>query len=152
MDQSFKLFVDRLHPKCEELLSMKPVNIQTLPKSTPVGGIYLFSDGNNHLYTGRTKRPLHVRIKSHVSTAKDCPFAWHIAREQNGFLATYKKLGSRNHLLGQPSFAQVYAQAKDYIRTLDVRFVGESDPLCQALLEMYVAVVTKAKYNDFDTH
>ena len=152
MDPSFKPFIDSLHVKCEELLAMTPVNIQTLPKSTPVGGIYLFSDGAEHLYVGRTKRPLHVRIKSHVSTAKDCPFAWHIARERTGFVATYKKEGSRTHLLSQPSFVQAYADAKAYIRTLDVRFVCEPDPICQAILEMYVAVVTKAKYNNFDTH
>jgi len=35
---------------------------------------------------------------------------------------------------------------------MEVRYVGESDPLKQALLEIYVAVVTKAKFNDFDTH
>ena len=38
------------------------------------------------------------------------------------------------------------------LRKMDVRFVGESDPVKQALLEIYVAVVSGAKYNDFDTH
>jgi len=35
---------------------------------------------------------------------------------------------------------------------MDVRFVGEADPLKQALLEIYVSVVGKTKYNDFNTH
>ena len=35
---------------------------------------------------------------------------------------------------------------------MQVRYVGESDSLKQALLEIYVAVVCKVKFNDFDTH
>jgi hypothetical protein len=35
---------------------------------------------------------------------------------------------------------------------MHVQYVHEPDPLRQALLEIYVAVVTGAKYNDFDTH
>ncbi len=38
------------------------------------------------------------------------------------------------------------------IRAMEVRYVAESDPTRQALLEIYVATVTEAKYNDFDTH
>jgi len=33
-----------------------------------------------------------------------------------------------------------------------VRWVQESDPVKQALLEIYVAVVLQTPYNDFDTH
>ena len=35
---------------------------------------------------------------------------------------------------------------------MNVRYVHEKDPVRQALLEIYVAVATEAKYNDFDTH
>ena len=35
---------------------------------------------------------------------------------------------------------------------MDVRFVAEADPIRQALLEMYVALEMKTKYNDFDNH
>ena len=35
---------------------------------------------------------------------------------------------------------------------MQVRYVRETDPLRQTLLEIYVAFATKAKYNDFDTH
>ena len=77
----------------------------------------------------------------------------HIAREKTGRTkATYKKEGSRNHLLTQPDFKKAYENAKTRIRKMDVRFVGEPDPLKQALLEIYVAVVSDAKFNDFDTH
>ena len=35
---------------------------------------------------------------------------------------------------------------------MQVRYVHEPEPLQQTLLEIYVAVVTGARYNDFDTH
>ena len=35
---------------------------------------------------------------------------------------------------------------------MHVRYVHEPEPLRQALLEIYVAVVAEAKYNKFDTH
>jgi len=35
---------------------------------------------------------------------------------------------------------------------MGVRFVEETDPMKQALLEIYAAVVLKTLYNDYDTH
>ena len=35
---------------------------------------------------------------------------------------------------------------------MHVRYVHEPEPLRQALLEIYVAVVTRAEYNSFETH
>ena len=153
MDTSFRELISGLHEKYLELVSMQPVTIDTTPNNCPIGGVYLFTENGKHLYAGRTKREISVRLKAHVNTAKDCPFAWHLAREVMGVeKATYKKEGSRNHLLTQPQFKQVYDSAKDRIRKMEVRFVSEQDPLKQALLEIYVAVLSNAKYNDFDTH
>ena len=35
---------------------------------------------------------------------------------------------------------------------MQVRYVQEADPLRQALLEIYAAVVLATPYNDFNTH
>ena len=153
VDHSFEELVGELHGKYLELLSMQPVTIDTAPGDCPVGGVYLFTENGKHLYAGRTKRRIRTRLKAHVNTAKDCPFAWRLAREVMGVVrATYKKEGSRSDLLAQPQFKQAYDSAKDRIREMEVRFVGEQDPLKQALLEIYVAVLSDAKYNDFETH
>ena len=153
MDAKFTALIDGLHKKYEMLISMVPVTVDTTPSDCPVGGIYLFSEHGKPLYAGRTKRSIKKRLQGHVSTAKDCPFAWHLARDITGIKkATYKPEGSREDLLSQPAFKQAYEEAKRRIRTMDVRFVGETDPLRQALLEIYVAVVSGAHYNDFDTH
>ena len=152
MDKGFRRLVETLHGKCEALLAMRPVAARDIPRHTPVGGVYLFTEGSTHLYVGRTKRSIAVRIRDHFSKAPDCPFAWLLAREATGKKATYKPDGSRKALLVDPAFKAEYERAKDRIREMSVRYVHEPDPTRQALLEIYVAVTTGARYNDFDTH
>jgi hypothetical protein len=152
MNETFRNLVDALHAKYEALLAMRPVIAREIPSDTPVGGVYLFSEGSTHLYAGRTKRPIAVRIRNHFSTAPDCPFAWLIAREVAGKKATYTQTGSRKALLDDRAFMAAYKRAKDRIREMSVRYIHEPNPTRQALLEIYVAVATKARYNDFDTH
>ena len=149
----FSTLIEHLHSKFEVLVSMAPVTVNSVPRDSPKGGIYLFSNKGVHLYVGRTKRFIKDRIRDHVSTADDCPFAWRLAREAtNNIVASYKPEGSRKHLLSQPDFKEAYERAKLQIRTMEIRYVGESDPTKQALLEIYVAVATDAKHNEFDTH
>ena len=152
MNERFRNLVDALHGKYEALLTMGPIVAREIPTDTPVGGVYLFSEGSIHLYAGRTKRPIAVRIRNHCSTAPDCPFAWLLAREATGRKATYTRDGSRKMLLADAAFKAAYQAAKDRIRGMGVRYVHEPDPTSQALLEIYVAVATGARYNDFDTH
>ena len=152
MDDTFKSLTHGLHEKYQRLISMQPFTIDTTPEDCPVGGVYLFTKNGKHLYAGRTKRKIKTRLKAHVNTGNDCPFAYRLAKEAMGVKdATYKKEGSRRDLLTQPQFKQAYESAKGRIREMEVRFVGEPDPLKQALLEIYDAVVSKAKYNHFDT-
>ncbi len=49
-------------------------------------------------------------------------------------------------------FKSAFDKAKERIALMDTRFVEESDPVRQALLEIYAATVLKTPYNDFDTH
>jgi hypothetical protein len=153
MDDKFKKLIDDLHTLYEELINMTPVRINTIPQNTPKGGVYLFSEKGKALYTGRTKRIIKDRLNDHVSTADDCPFAWRLAREKTGYTtATYKKKWSRKDLLSKPEFIAAYEDAKERIRQMEIRYVGQPDPLKQALLEIYVDVVSNSVHNDFDTH
>lgn len=153
MDKRFAALIEDLHEKYTRLIEMEPVTVQSIPRDTPTGGVYLFTSKGMHLYVGRTKRAIRDRIKDHVSTADDCPFAWRLAREKTArTAATYRKEGGRADLLAQPDFRLAYEQSKQEIRGMEVRYVGENRPLQQALLEIYVSVVTEAIHNDFDTH
>jgi hypothetical protein len=141
-----------LHSKFEGLIGKTPATLENV-SDTPKGGVYLFSEDDMHLYVGRTKRIISKRLKDHVGTAKDCPFAFRLAREVTGkTLARYSGKNTRKELLANPDFLVAYEAAKVRIRRMGVRWVDETDPLKQALLEIYVAVVLKTPYNDFDTH
>lgn len=47
---------------------------------------------------------------------------------------------------------EAFSRAKARLCEMDIRYVEESHPLTQALLEMYVAVALKTAHNDFDNH
>lgn len=156
MNPVFKSYIEGLHPKLEALLTMQPVTPVTLPKAMCKKGVYLLSDGEVHLYVGRSN-DIKARLGRHSlpsATHNKATFAFRIAREMTGNLkATYKKgEGSRDHLITNPEFLQAFIAAKARIRNMNVRFVEENDPTKQALLEIYVAVVQRTPYNDFDNH
>jgi predicted GIY-YIG superfamily endonuclease len=155
MHELFREYVETLHPSFEKLLNMPPVKIGTLPKAIPKKCIYLFSEGANHLYVGRTRR-LRQRLREHsVAGAlhNQAVFAFRLAREITGqTIATYSVKGSRKALSLEGPFADAFTLCKTRVRNMDLRFIEEIDPLRQALLEIYVAVVLGTKYNDFDTH
>ena len=152
MNEIFRQHVESLHAKYEALIGMQPVLLQTLPKDMPRSGIYVFSEGDAHLYVGRSKR-LRDRLNYHSSSANDAPFAFKLAREQTGHLkASYSKQDSRGQLLADNNFLTAYIAAKDRIRRMQIRFVEERDTNRQALLEIYVTISLQTPYNDFDTH
>ena len=129
------------------------MNVSTLPRPMPLRGVYLFSDGERHLDVGRTNT-LRKRLKNHCrpgSTHFLATFAFRLAREATGNLrASYTAKGSRAALLLDPAFAQAFLDAKSRLRQLQVRYVEEAGTIRQCLLEVYVAFVLNAVYNDFD--
>lgn len=154
MNRHFAELAERLDPSFRRLLAMKPFTPVSLPKGMPKEGIYLFSENQKHLYVGRS-RNIRGRIARHSrpsSTHRMAAFAFRLAREATGHLvASYKKEGSRSKLVQDPAFRAAFDQSKTRIREMDVRFVEESDPVRQALLEIYVAVSLRTPYNDFRT-
>lgn len=157
MHPYFSQYVESLHPAFERLIGMQPVTIATLPKDAPSQCIYLFSESGRHLYVGRTRQQsLRKRLRQHsIDSARhnQAVFAFKIARETTGHLhAAYTPKGSRAALALDPDFANAFVQAKRRVRQMELRYVEEKDPLSQTLLEIYVAVVLKTPYNDFDTH
>lgn len=117
-------------------------------------GVYLFSENGVPLYVGRTddlcKRLANHRHRSH-STAT---FAFLLARHETGIReASYQSSGSRADLLkNNEGFSAAFDRARERIANMDVKAVEEADPLRQALLEIYAAFVSGARYNDFQNH
>jgi hypothetical protein len=161
MDQKFAAFVERLHPAYLKLMSCAPVTGGAMPTfgtgdKMVERGIYLFTENGKHLYVGRSNRLL-ARYKNHwgpLKTEREAAFAFRLARETTGFMkAAYKKgAGSRKELVLDPKFNAAFTSAKARIRAMEYRWVEETDPTCQCLLEVYAAVMLETPYNDFDTH
>ena len=155
MTFEFREFVESLEPKFKALMAMTPVKYSTLPREMPERGIYLFSEGDQHLYVGRTNR-IRRRLAGHCrpsSTHFSATFAFRVAREETGLLkAAYSTTGSRAALVTDSKFGSAFCRAKARLAGMDLRFVEEADPIRQALLEIYVAVTLKTPYNDFDNH
>lgn len=134
---------------------MTPATVATLPANAPRACIYLFSEGDRHLYVGRTKN-FRQRMRNHsipASQHNQAVFAFRLAREVTGrTVADYKGDGRRQALIKDANFLLAFTAAKARVRTMDLRYVEETDPLRQALLEIYTSVSLQTPYNDFDTH
>src|SRR5947207_2390384 len=152
MNARFREHVESLEPKFRQLITMQPLHVDSLPRQMPRSGIYLFSEGDQHLYVGRSKRLRH-RLRYHSSDRYlVASFAFLLAREATGQLkATYTKRGSRAELQQQPTFQKAFSSSSTRIRAMDIRFVEESDPVRQPLLEVYAAIALNTKYNKFET-
>jgi hypothetical protein len=155
MDSGFRELMEGLHPKFERLVSMPPARYSDLPRLVPERGIYLFSEGEQHLYVGRTNG-IKKRLQNHCrpsGTHFSATFAFRVARVETGMIrASYTKTGSRDALLQDPAFATAFTAAKTRVAAMDIRFVEEADSVRQALLEIYAATVLRTPYNDFDNH
>jgi hypothetical protein len=155
MHESFRAHVESLPAALQRLLDMPPVKCGSLPKPMPKCGVYVFSEGDDCLYVGRSNR-MHQRVRNHgrqSATHRQAAFAFKLAREKTGKpKATYKPEGSRAHLMSDPAFADAFTDAKQRIGKMDVRFVEEADPVRQCLLEIYAAQALGTRYNDFDNH
>lgn len=156
MDTQFNLYIEALKPKLISLLEMAPATPESLPRLMPERGIYLLSENEHHLYVGRSNN-IRQRIARHSTpgaTHRMAAFAFRLAREATGNqTATYKSgKGSRAGLMEDPIFIDAFSSAKERIRKMNLRFIEETNPVQQALLEIYVAVVLGTPYNDFDNH
>lgn len=155
MHESFAIYVGALDPLFHHLVDMPPVKIGELKPPLPERCVYLFSEGDRALYVGRTNH-FRRRMRQHSIDAarhNQAVFAFRLARHETGKVrAGYSQESSRAALLAEPEFADAFRRSKHRIRQMDLRFVPVDDPLSQALLEIYTAVVLQTQHNDFDNH
>ena len=155
MNEIFRQHIESLEPSFQRLIQMEPTTVATLPIETPLSGIYLFSEAEQHLYVGRTNT-IRKRLQNHCrpsSGHNSATFAFRLAREITGqTIATYTEQGSRSELQNDPVFGPIFIAQKERVRSMNVRYVSESDPMKQALLEMYISVSLETPHNDFDNH
>jgi hypothetical protein len=155
VNAKFAELVESLEPAFQRLIQMVAVSAETLPRTMPKQGIYLFSKGTEHLYVGRSDNirrriGLHCRASSQHNQAT---FAFRMARAETGRTqAAYTASGSRLQMARDAVFGPAFVASKARARTFDLRFVEEPDPVRQALLEIYAATVLETPFNDFANH
>jgi predicted GIY-YIG superfamily endonuclease len=151
----FKEIIESLEEKFNALLESTPVKYDHLPKNMPKRGIYLLTDGKEHLYVGRSNN-IRRRLTNHVratSKQNQATFAFRIARKITGKeKASYTSKNSRVDLENDPLFNKEFAEAKLKIKNMDIQYIEVNDPLHQALLEIYIAYELQTPYNDFENH
>lgn len=144
--------VERLY---DELVSV-PAFKCVAPRAHLAGkpGIYLLSKNGEALYVGRSD-DLRKRLAGHRHRAHGtATFAFLLARDETGILqASYRAKGSRADLLeSNLVFSAAFDEARRRIGEMDVQTVEVEDPVRQALLEIYAAYVSGAKFDDFENH
>ena len=148
MDQKFQALVYQLPTLLEQLRSWEP---RAKGEGLPERGVYLFSEGSDHLYVGRTDR-LPSRYREHCSGRNnDAPFAFKLAR----ISANRPRIRggpTRKQLEIDPVFAEAFQMAKKRVRSLEFRWVAIDDPNLQCLFEIYATLALDAKHNDFENH
>lgn len=152
MTQAFHDIVAAFPQRMDELLSMPPVGMSQLPGRIPRAGIYLISEGGVPVYTGRSMK-LRARLQSHWrETSRDsASFAYSLTAENTG-LGSIKGSpdGNRKKMMSHPVFGPEFIRQKRRISEMQVRFIEVTDLTVQILLEVYVALALKTKYNRFD--
>ena len=132
MNETFRRFVETLSPSFQRLMASPAVTVANLPMNIPAAGIYLFSEVDRHLYVGRTNS-IRKRLQSHCqpgSGHNSATFAFRLARKLTGNLqATYKGEGSRADLEKDPDFRKVFIAQKERVRSMNVRYVLEVNPM-----------------------
>ena len=156
MNETFRQHVEALHPAYERLIASTPFKFADLAgQSIPDRGVYLLTEGERHLYVGRSDN-IRERLQNHCRTGAthlQAAFAFRLAREACGVpKATYKPQGSRADLMTQEPFRLSFDAQKVRLRAMDIRVVAETDGNRQALLEMHVAIALATPYNDFNNH
>lgn len=155
MNDTFRQHVEALHPALDRLLADVPFRVADLSgRTVPSRGIYLFTEGDKHLYVGRSD-DIRQRLQQHTRPSapqNQAAFAFKLARQACGVLRpTYRREGSRTDLVSQDVFRASFEAQKARVRMMNVRTVEENDANRQALLEMYVSIALGTPYNDFNT-
>jgi hypothetical protein len=97
MDPKFAALVEKLAPKLQALLDMKPLRHGAIPKTLPESGVYLFSLDGKPLYVGRSN-VLRKRFYRHFRNPRGAAFAFLLARKQTGRTQRSHKKGIHRHI------------------------------------------------------
>jgi len=138
----------------EEMMKSDYGMVREARKLPPKVGVYSFFDFEKPVYVGRTnKRGLGPRMQNHLTKSHNqAVLAFKIARKTLGFETAYSGALTRENLMKNPQFLNVFEQQIDYVAKLKVRFVDISVGDDQYIFEYYASKRLGSPHNDFNTH
>lgn len=156
MHEKFRLLTEGLHEKYEQLMRSQPLRTDQLPPKGKGAGVYTFTEKGQVIYVGRTGN-VKQRFGQHTGDGalhNQAALAFKFAKQAlNIPKPTYKNdENSRRNLMLNAAFMEVFLAQKRRLRNLEFRFIEETNPTRQALLEIYVSEVCESPNNDFDNH
>jgi hypothetical protein len=156
MKGEFNEIISKFPERLEKLKASQSFSRDELKSMSEEQGIYVFYEQSIPMYVGRSGRKgrFKTRIQEHSRPSSGhgtATFAFMIAKEdaeQDGI--NIEK--SRHNLENEPSFAELYQQAKVRVSNMQIKVIEIDDPIEQTLFEVYAALELNTPYNEWDTH
>jgi hypothetical protein len=144
----------------QELLHCKPFKCDDVPKGIyNQGSVYAFCKDNQIIYVGYASKALETSIRKQLCENKVNLLAWKLFYDRYKILLTdYSKQKLNPKKIDTvPEFHSKLQEIKEEIKSYQIKAVklrGVSsftfDITQEALFEIYVSLMSKAKYNDFE--
>lgn len=150
----FEKVIEKM-PELLNRLQSNPALGRDRLRGIPQRGVYAFYENGAPIYVGRSNR-LRQRLLEHgrrSSLQNSATFAFILATYEARERGLVFQSMPRAILQNYPGFRELFQQAKDRIRRMQIRIVEVIDPIEQTVFEVYaVLVLDTRRYNDFETH
>lgn len=152
-EKEFEERVKLLRPRFLELVQSHPKSLEEISMLPKQSGVYLVSDGDEHLYVGQSKN-IRGRIRNHCSDSKAAhrsSFAFRMADKE--FVQKSKENANnkltREQRKANPDFHKLILQARARLRKMNFRYLVVENTLDRTLLEIYSAQALGTEHNSF---
>lgn len=151
MNARFAATVARAPEIFRQLEVSEPLDLKAIGRRK-APGIYAFFEDGVCVHVGRT-RDIAQRIRSHRTLSHlKATYAFKRTRGILGHVATYKKEGSRAHLMQTEAFSEEFRRQVALVGAMTVKFVEVEDPLEQHFAEVLCALEWGLDLSEFSTH
>ena len=156
--------IEKMHGYMTELRKSHPIPMHTRAERKALRGklpyekgVYVLYERGRPMYVGRSDK-LADRLLDHSkpsSGSETASFAFNLAR--NKARAARQEIPdagtmSRKSLQEHEKFQQLFREAKDRVRRMEVQAVEVTSPIEQTILEVYLHLKFDTRFNSFDNH
>ena len=152
MNEEFNKIIAKMQPLLDQLSAEEPLTRSNL-QGVPERGVYVLYEHGRPIYVGRSDR-LKERLLEHSrpsSWSNSATFAFNLANADAVKRGLDYSGMKRTQIERDPSFSELFAEAKRRVADMEIRVIKLKDPIEQTLFEVYAAVALTTK-NDYENH